>query len=218
MSSEQFDLTTAQGLEGYLKEVATIRHLFEDEEVNLQQKVSGGDAVAEKELFYRSLPLVVSLAKNIEEGFGLELPKALEAGHQALERAIKTYTPYNASKPAFWYLKSIRRGLMEAAILKLFPFIECLIERSQKEDDYDVFYGLRFLKDAVCESLMWVHTEDNTIKAVDEDERLQAVQHALVSALDMPNTFRTGKADFIQKAPYLQRLIDTSPEANLPKN
>ncbi|MHB1007371.1 MAG: sigma-70 family RNA polymerase sigma factor [Chloroflexota bacterium] len=102
----------------YLKEISHAPLLTAEEEVDLAQRIEGGDKRSMHRLVRANLRLVVSIAKNYV-GRGLSLLDLIQEGNIGLMRAVQKYDwrrGYRFSTYATWWIRqAITRAIADQA-------------------------------------------------------------------------------------------------------
>lgn len=102
----------------YLKEIGKIKLLNPEEELELAQRMAGGDKLAQQEMAEANLRLVVSIAKRYV-GRGMLLLDLIQEGNLGLIKAVEKfdYTKgYKFSTYATWWIRqAITRAIADQA-------------------------------------------------------------------------------------------------------
>lgn len=105
-------------LDAYLREVATMPILSDEEAVALGARASGGEVSAQEQLVKANLRLVVRVAHQYA-GFGLPLADMISEGNIGLIRAAELYNPKFGTKfttyASVWIKQRIHRAITSQA-------------------------------------------------------------------------------------------------------
>ena len=105
-------------LETYLKEINETALLTAQEEKDLSNAISAGDAAARDRMVRANLRLVVNIARAYT-GKGLPLQDLIEEGNLGLLRAVEGFDPTMNTRfstyASYWIKQSIKRALVNSA-------------------------------------------------------------------------------------------------------
>ena len=105
-------------LETYLREINETALLTADEEKELSNRISQGDAAARDRMVRANLRLVVNIARGYS-GKGLPLQDLIEEGNLGLLRAVEGFDPNMNTRfstyASYWIKQSIKRALVNSA-------------------------------------------------------------------------------------------------------
>ncbi len=108
----------------YLKEIGKVPLLSNNEENELAQKITDGDATARKRLTEANLRLVVSIAKKYV-GRGMPFLDLIQEGNLGLIKAVEKFDPtkgYKFSTYATWWIKqAITRAISDKSRIIRLP-------------------------------------------------------------------------------------------------
>jgi RNA polymerase primary sigma factor len=124
----------------YLNEISRHRLLTRDEEIDLAQRIEGGDAEARRHLVEANLRLVVSIARRYQ-GRGLALLDLVQEGTLGLMRASEKFDWRRGFKfstyATFWIRQSVQRAVMNTSRTIRLPVqvwdMEARIRRVEQE-------------------------------------------------------------------------------------
>src|SRR5436190_24052208 len=107
-----------QALDTYLREVAAMPQLSDEEAVAIGARACAGDAVAQRQLVEANLRLVVRIAHQYS-GLGLPLADIISEGNIGLLRAAELYNPKFGTKfttyASVWIKQRIHRAITKQA-------------------------------------------------------------------------------------------------------
>ncbi len=110
--------TTTDALQLFLNELRRYPLLTKDEEIDLAQRIEGGDLEAKERMINSNLRLVVSIAKKYQ-GQDLSLLDLIQEGIFGLIRAVEKFDHRKGFKfstyATFWVRQAIQRGLANKA-------------------------------------------------------------------------------------------------------
>ena len=110
--------TTTDALQLFLNEIRRYPLLTKDEEIDLAQRIEGGDLEAKERMINSNLRLVVSIAKKYQ-GQDLSLLDLIQEGIFGLIRAVEKFDHRKGFKfstyATFWVRQAIQRGLANKA-------------------------------------------------------------------------------------------------------
>ena len=105
-------------LETYLREINETALLTADDEKELSNRISNGDASARDRMVRANLRLVVNIARGYT-GKGLPLQDLIEEGNLGLLRAVEGFDPNMNTRfstyASYWIKQSIKRALVNSA-------------------------------------------------------------------------------------------------------
>jgi RNA polymerase primary sigma factor len=105
-------------LETYLREINETALLTADDEKELSNRISQGDAAARDRMVRANLRLVVNIARGYS-GKGLPLQDLIEEGNLGLLRAVEGFDPNMNTRfstyASYWIKQSIKRALVNSA-------------------------------------------------------------------------------------------------------
>ncbi len=105
-------------LETYLREINETALLTADDEKELSNRISNGDAAARDRMVRANLRLVVNIARGYT-GKGLPLQDLIEEGNLGLLRAVEGFDPNMNTRfstyASYWIKQSIKRALVNSA-------------------------------------------------------------------------------------------------------
>jgi RNA polymerase primary sigma factor len=105
-------------LETYLREINETALLTADDEKELSNRISDGDAAARDRMVRANLRLVVNIARGYT-GKGLPLQDLIEEGNLGLLRAVEGFDPNMNTRfstyASYWIKQSIKRALVNSA-------------------------------------------------------------------------------------------------------
>ncbi|MFN5730566.1 MAG: RNA polymerase sigma factor RpoD/SigA [Planctomyces sp.] len=105
-------------LETYLREINETALLTADDEKELSNRISQGDAAARDRMVRANLRLVVNIARGYT-GKGLPLQDLIEEGNLGLLRAVEGFDPNMNTRfstyASYWIKQSIKRALVNSA-------------------------------------------------------------------------------------------------------
>lgn len=105
-------------LETYLREINETALLTADDEKELSNRISNGDAAARDRMVRANLRLVVNIARGYS-GKGLPLQDLIEEGNLGLLRAVEGFDPNMNTRfstyASYWIKQSIKRALVNSA-------------------------------------------------------------------------------------------------------
>jgi RNA polymerase primary sigma factor len=105
-------------LETYLREINETALLTADDEKELSNRISQGDAAARDRMVRANLRLVVNIARGYT-GKGLPLQDLIEEGNLGLLRAVEGFDPAMGTRfstyASYWIKQSIKRALVNSA-------------------------------------------------------------------------------------------------------
>src|SRR5215471_8958359 len=98
----------------YLREIAQVRLLTPQEEIELAARIKKGDKKAREQMIKANLRLVVKIARDYE-GIGLPLLDLISEGNIGLMKAVERFDPAKGGKlstyGSWWIKQSIKRAL-----------------------------------------------------------------------------------------------------------
>lgn len=107
-----------QALDSYLREVAAMPQLSDEEAVAIGTRARAGEAAAQRQLVETNLRLVVRIARQYS-GFGLPLADIISEGNIGLIRASELYDPKFGTKfttyASVWIKQRIHRAITSQA-------------------------------------------------------------------------------------------------------
>jgi RNA polymerase sigma factor (sigma-70 family) len=129
--------TSRANLALYLAEIARVRLLTREEEVDLARRARAGDEAARARLTEANLRLVVQVARRYLNR-GLPLPDLIEEGNLGLLRAVEKFEPERGTRfstyAAWWIRHAIVRALAnQARTIRLPVHVEALLGRYARE-------------------------------------------------------------------------------------
>jgi RNA polymerase sigma factor (sigma-70 family) len=129
--------TSRANLAVYLREIARIKLLSREEELELAGRVRAGDERAKERLVEANLRLVVQVARRYLNR-GLPLPDLIEEGNIGLLRAVEKFEPERGlrfSTYAVWWIRqAVARALAnQARTIRLPVHVELLLGRYKRE-------------------------------------------------------------------------------------
>ncbi len=117
-SKEANDIRLQTPLETYLREINETALLTADDEKELSNRISNGDASARDRMVRANLRLVVNIARGYA-GKGLPLQDLIEEGNLGLLRAVEGFDPNMNTRfstyASYWIKQSIKRALVNSA-------------------------------------------------------------------------------------------------------
>jgi RNA polymerase sigma factor (sigma-70 family) len=121
----------------YLREIARIPRLTQEEERTLAVRVQAGEQEAERQLVEANLRLVVKIAKRYTHR-GLPLLDLIEEGNLGLIRAARKFRPDKGTRfstYATWWIRQfvVRALANQARVIRLPIHVELLLARYRKE-------------------------------------------------------------------------------------
>src|SRR5688572_13638487 len=130
--------TSRANLAVYLREIARIKLLSREEELELAGRVRAGDERAKERLVEANLRLVVQVARRYLNR-GLPLPDLIEEGNIGLLRAVEKFEPERGlrfSTYAVWWIRqAVARALAnQARTIRLPVHVELLLGRYAREE------------------------------------------------------------------------------------
>ena len=102
-----------KSLDKYLNDISKIPLITAEEEVELAQRIKGGDQVALDKLTTSNLRFVVSVAKQYQNQ-GLKLPDLINEGNAGLVKAAKRFDETRGFKFISYAVWWIRQGILQA--------------------------------------------------------------------------------------------------------
>jgi RNA polymerase primary sigma factor len=109
---------TANLLNLYLREIATVNLLTPKEEIELAAKIQAGDKDARELMIKANLRLVIKIARRYE-GLGMPLLDLISEGNIGLMTAVERFDPTKGAKlstyACWWIKQSMRRALADQA-------------------------------------------------------------------------------------------------------
>lgn len=122
--TNQITQRDSQALEKYLQEIAKVKLLTADEEVQLAQRIKEGDSDALEQLVKANLRFVVSVAKQYQNQ-GLPLSDLVNEGNLGLIKAAQKFDETRGFKfisyAVWWIRQSILQGLVEQSRIVRMP-------------------------------------------------------------------------------------------------
>ena len=122
--SKQITNRESQSLDKYLLEIGRIELLSSEEEVDLAQKIAGGDQIALEKLTKANLRFVVSVAKQYQNQ-GLTLGDLINEGNLGLIKAAQRFDVTRGFKfisyAVWWIRQAILQALAEQARIVRLP-------------------------------------------------------------------------------------------------
>lgn len=101
-------------LRTYMNEIAQTPLLTREEEVELANRIKGGDEKARTHMIKANLRLVVKIAKDYS-GFGLPLSDLISEGNIGLMKAVERFDPEKGGKlstyGSWWIKQAVKRAL-----------------------------------------------------------------------------------------------------------
>ena len=111
--AKQITNRESQSLEKYLQEIGRVDLITADEEVQLMQRIRGGDQMAFEKLVKANLRFVVSVAKQYHSG-GLTLGDLINEGNVGLVKAASRFDETRGFKFISYAVWWIRQSIMQA--------------------------------------------------------------------------------------------------------